>query len=387
MRTRSGRGPKSAAKPDKPDIVSPKASNHVTSPSFTRKTTRASNVTNYAAIDSAPDIYATYEEPLLLVFGLSPEFLDGLNSRPTNHSDLPSLTTLFHDQSEEETEEESDEPPSPPPAPSRGRGRWGRGSRGSRGRGGRGRGSRGGGKGRGATVRTASPLRTRHTLSRNAAPAFPLVDEDDDDLSNQESAVEDAKESPDSDDDLSSEEEEEAEHKEEGADDAPNTENAEKETYTPPGSPPLELVKAYRNPNTKIPVSAAVHKSSLPEEPLSQMPKDSTSTPAESAVPRLIDPEDDILSDSDLPEPWIEGLPRPIEAECEDQADYLLRTRFKPMVDVQQVIASLTKFPLSQRGTENLYALAENTQKILKAWQDEYLMLDARVCASRQLPS
>lgn len=49
------------------------------------------------------------------------------------------------------------------------------------------------------------------------------------------------------------------------------------------------------------------------------------------------------------------------------------------MADVQAAIAALTKFPAAQRSTENLYALTQNAQQILKAWQDEYLMLDARV--------
>jgi hypothetical protein len=86
-----------------------------------------------------------------------------------------------------------------------------------------------------------------------------------------------------------------------------------------------------------------------------------------------------VLSESDLPDPFIEDAPSPIEAECEDRADYLLQKRFKPMADVQAAIAALTKFPAAQRSTENLYALTQNAQQILKAWQDEYLMLDARV--------
>ncbi|KAJ4300041.1 hypothetical protein N0V90_005290 [Kalmusia sp. IMI 367209] len=56
------------------------------------------------------------------------------------------------------------------------------------------------------------------------------------------------------------------------------------------------------------------------------------------------------------------------------------------MVDVQDVIASLTKFPFAQRSTESLYAMAENTQRILKAWQDEYLFLDARTAPHSHPP-
>jgi len=145
-------------------------------------------------------------------------------------------------------------------------------------------------------------------------------------------------------------------------------------------------VQAYRDPDSKIPVPPPVPKLSLPEKSASRTrtPKESASTPVPSA-PKLpsLTSDEDAVTDSDLPGPWIEGAPSPIEAECEDKADYLLQERYKPMVDVQSVVASLTKYAFAQRSTESLYALAENTQRILKAWQDEYLLLDARVCFTR----
>lgn len=113
------------------------------------------------------------------------------------------------------------------------------------------------------------------------------------------------------------------------------------------------------------------------------MSHDGTLTPAESAVPKLLDPEDDVLSDSDLPDAWMEDVPDPLEADCEDKADFLLQTRYKPMTDVQDIIAALQKHPISMRSTDTLYALAENTQMILRAWQDQYLELDAKVIFSR----
>jgi hypothetical protein len=123
----------------------------------------------------------------------------------------------------------------------------------------------------------------------------------------------------------------------------------------------------------------------LIQESASQTPVNGTSTREASPVPPMLDPEDDILSDSDLPKPWIYDYVPPVtEEECEDRADFLLKTQFKPMTDVQDIIASLTKYAPSQRSTENLYRLAENTQRILKAWQDEYLQLDAKVCTAPQ---
>lgn len=223
------------------------------------------------------------------------------------------------------------------------------------------------------------------------------MEEDDDEPSNQDSAVEDAKRSPDLEEETTNEltddgesendfTDDESDGKKELANGGDYQEMHELvESQTPPGSPPPALVLAYQNPNAKIPVPVAVPKLSLPAKSASRTraPKDGTSTPIPPPkLPRLA-PEDDALSESDLPGPWIEGLPKPSEAECEDRADYLLQQRYEPMVDVQDVIASLTKFPLAQRSTESLYALAENTQRILKAWQDEYLQLDARVgCSS-----
>jgi hypothetical protein len=151
----------------------------------------------------------------------------------------------------------------------------------------------------------------------------------------------------------------------------------------PPGSSTHTSAHAPEPQSTsKASGKLSIPKIALLPQSASQTPRDSGSTPAESAVPKLLDPEDDVLSESDLPDPFIEDAPSPIEAECEDRADYLLQTRFKPMIDVQEAIVALTKHPASQRSTETLYALTQNAQFILKAWQDEYLMLDARVSHS-----
>lgn len=227
---------------------------------------------------------------------------------------------------------------------------------------------------------------------------FPLTEEDDDQPSNQTTPNGNAKtplrpygaelsESEDSNEDAIEDDESDL-----GSE---PMEDVHIQSLTPQGSPPPGLLDSildgtYTSAPAPTPpepdpavkstmIKLSIPKISLPANSASQTPRESASTPAESTVPKLLDPEDDQLSESDLPEPWIEDAPSPIEAECEDRADYLLQKRYKPMVDVQAVIAALTKFPVSQRSTENLYALAENTQRILKEWQDEYLMLDARV--------
>lgn len=342
-----------------------------------------------------------------MVFGLSREFFDGLKK---HHGKLPKerksfISSVLHDsatpedmsESDEESEEESD--PDVPivvhPAPRGGRGR-GRGGRGGRGRGARGRGR--GGRSRGASGRTNSPSRASRP-ARNAAPMFPLTEEDDEQPSNQSTPGANAKpptrsyhDAEQQQDYSDSEDEDEQAIEDEGSDDGfEPRRSVQKSSNTPNGSPPSGLQdsvagsytpgtvpEADSRPTKKAMGKLPIPKISLPKGSGTQTPRDSASTPAESAVPKLLDPEDDMLSDSDLPEPFIEDAPWPREADCEDRADYLLQTRFKPMTDLQDIIASLTKFPASQRSTETLYALAENAQHILKTWQDEYLMLDAR---------
>lgn len=344
-----------------------------------------------------------------MVFGLSPEFFNGLKK---HHGKLPKerkiIVGSFDEdsptpeedatESEEETasESEDDMPVAPQPTP-RGRGRGGRGSRGGRGRGGRGRGR--GGRGRGGFMKSTSSASSR--AARNGSAIFPFT-EGDDTLSNQSTPIGNAKPRTrlvgsaseyGSDDDN-----EEAIEDDESEPDYDAMDVAQKSQETPQGSQPPDMDDANQAAShtsvqagdsksesaSKTPNRLGVPKIALMPQSASQTPGESVSTPAESAVPKLLDPEEDVLSDSDLPDPFVYDAPSPVEAECEDRADYLLQKRFKPMADVQAAIAALTKFPASQRSTENLYALTENAQHILRAWQDEYLMLDARVSCMRK---
>jgi hypothetical protein len=337
-----------------------------------------------------------------MVFGLPPEFFDSLKK---HHGKLPKERKVLvgtlpqrdstpeeQDESDSESEEESTiesevEAPMVSHAAPRGRGRGGRGSRGGRGRGSRGRGR--GGRARGGMARTNSPmgkpLRSAASLNplpgerdsvANQTPAFANAKPNEDENMNDASDLEDANEQAIEDDES------------EGDDDDADATEVQPASRTPAGTPLPTLQRASLNstsksattteprqkPNARSSKHLAVPKISLPSGS-----RDLAGTPAQSAVPKLLDPEDDELSDSDLPEPWITESASPVRADCDDHADYLLQTRYKPMVDVQEIIATLTKHPIAQRSTESLFALAANTQNILKAWQDQFLTLDARV--------
>lgn len=375
------------------------------SPTITRKTTRSASNISGNSFEAASEVYASFEHPLLMVFGLSREFFEGLKK---HHGKLPKerksiVSSILNDsatpedmsESDEETDEDSDldVPAVVQPGPRGGRGR-GRGGRRGRGRGTRGRGR--GGRARGGSIRANSPSRPSRP-ARSAAPMFPLTEQDDAQPSNQSTPGANAKppmHSGEQQQDYSDseDEDEQAVEDEESDDGFEPMQSVQKSSNMINGSPssglqdsiaegshtpgpgPNSDPKPTRRAMGKLPIP----KISLPKGSGTQTPRDVVSTPAESAIPRLLDPEDDILSESDLPEPFVEDAPWPKESDCEDRADYLLQTRFKPMTDLQDIIASLTKYPASQRSTETLYALAENAQHILKAWQDEYLMLDAR---------
>jgi hypothetical protein len=87
VRTRAGRGPKSApSKPEEPEFAPQKPNPASLSPTMTRKITRsASNISSHS-FEAAPEVYASYEEPLFMVFGLSTKFFNGLKK---HHGKLP----------------------------------------------------------------------------------------------------------------------------------------------------------------------------------------------------------------------------------------------------------------------------------------------------------
>ncbi|MBE7179692.1 MAG: hypothetical protein INR71_00525, partial [Terriglobus roseus] len=94
----------------------------------------------------------------------------------------------------------------------------------------------------------------------------------------------------------------------------------------------------------------------------------------------------DVITDADLPSPFLVRPPTPPRDQCTDEADWLLRKQYAPMTDPQAFIMALTKLPPAARSTENLYRLALNTQKALAAWQDQFLLLDARTAPHSNPP-
>lgn len=382
VRTRYGRGAKSAK--EEADHPSNHANGHLTTP---KKATRSSSNLSGSSPGKPQGCHVEWHKPGYIYFHDVPRaFLEDLKFKDQQKKELDRELAIQETRRlrkerlhtgeftksdlENDTGSESEsDVQTPPPVATRGRGRGGRG------RGGRGRG-RGRGRGNSGLTRDISPVRARK--ARVAAPVS-FTEADDEESANQESAAEGAKTAPQSDEDEvmadanDDMEEEQEEKDQEKMDDGKSMTTPR--GSPPPGSPPLEESKTE---NTKPP--PPIPTIALPPESTTQTPQNGTSGAA-TPVLQMLDPEEDALSDSDFYEPWVEDyIPPSSEAECEDRADYLLRRRYIPMTDVNEIIAAITKFAPAQRSTESLYRLAENNQRILKAWQDEYLRLDARVC-------
>ncbi|KAK8215766.1 hypothetical protein IWZ01DRAFT_479761 [Phyllosticta capitalensis] len=109
-----------------------------------------------------------------------------------------------------------------------------------------------------------------------------------------------------------------------------------------------------------------------PDETITEPPL----PPRPRVKPTYVDEE---LDEDDVPPPFASTEDSPAESDIEDQADFVLKSRFAPMTEAQKFVAALTKHAPAERSTEILFTLAQNTQAALKAWQDEYLTIDKRV--------
>lgn len=99
----------------------------------------------------------------------------------------------------------------------------------------------------------------------------------------------------------------------------------------------------------------------------------------------LLAPEDDMLSDSDLPSPFTtEHFDDPNLPD--DEAQELYCKIYEPMSLSTAFTNVLTKYRPDQRSTDNLYVLAANTAAALRAWQDEYLALDRITAPHAAIP-
>lgn len=95
--------------------------------------------------------------------------------------------------------------------------------------------------------------------------------------------------------------------------------------------------------------------------------------------PPLLPPEEDRITDDDLPSLYKDVWSSDDDDEVIDEATKILRARYTPLVGPEPFVKALTKFDPAVRSLDSLKQLAENAQWALKQLQDEYLEIDKLV--------
>ncbi|KAM3424901.1 hypothetical protein BST61_g6876 [Cercospora zeina] len=92
--------------------------------------------------------------------------------------------------------------------------------------------------------------------------------------------------------------------------------------------------------------------------------------------PPPLGPEEDRLTEDDLPSLYKDEWSDMDEQDADDEAAHTMRARFRPIVGAEPFVAALTKHEPAVRSLDSLKALAANAQMALMSLQDEYLALD-----------
>lgn len=100
--------------------------------------------------------------------------------------------------------------------------------------------------------------------------------------------------------------------------------------------------------------------------------------------PQQLQPEEDVLTEADVPDLY-RGSHSPPDPDKDDDAAKLYRKVF-PALNVDAIIKGLTKHDPAVRPTENLKLLAENAQAALVSLQDEYLSLERITAPHAKIP-
>ncbi|KAK5154612.1 hypothetical protein LTS14_006750 [Recurvomyces mirabilis] len=143
---------------------------------------------------------------------------------------------------------------------------------------------------------------------------------------------------------------------------------------------------ALNIPSLSKPKKSRQRKSQHTHPDLNASKNSSTShSQAPTPKPRMLEPDEDVLTDSDLPDIYHETTPPTPEEGDEDDIDRALRQQFHAL-NTDALMASLTKFDPAVRSTKNLYAIAENTMKAMAALQEEYMELDKITAPHNKIP-
>lgn len=122
--------------------------------------------------------------------------------------------------------------------------------------------------------------------------------------------------------------------------------------------------------------------------PQDQASKQSSNTQSQvpTPKPRMLEPEEDVLTEEDLPQLYRDDDWSPAPDDVEGQVDNLLRNAYRPINPPEKFVKALTKHDPQVRSLDNLKRLAANTQQALNALQEEYLILDRITAPHARIP-
>ena len=128
----------------------------------------------------------------------------------------------------------------------------------------------------------------------------------------------------------------------------------------------------------------------LTQEPglMSKQHSTNSQSQAPTPKPRMLEPEEDILTEEDLPSLYRDRndwspASEPVEGQAPKNAGYKL---YEPINPPEKFVKSLTKHDPRVRTLENLKRIAANSQAALDSLQQEYLMLERITAPHARIP-
>ena len=123
-------------------------------------------------------------------------------------------------------------------------------------------------------------------------------------------------------------------------------------------------------------------------------PSSNSHSQAPTPRPRILEPNEDVLTEEDLPSLYRgdnerDWSPAGSTGSVDDQADALLsniRNVYRPINQPEKFVKGLTKHDPAIRPLENLKRLADNAQVALDAIQQEYLLLERITAPHARIP-
>lgn len=155
-------------------------------------------------------------------------------------------------------------------------------------------------------------------------------------------------------------------------------------------APKLTTTRASREPSAQSQTLETIEEGLLNVSAASRVDSRAPSAGASGVISTTeqIPKSQEVKDPDDLPEllpgPFMSRQPTP-EA-FEDAAWKLYHEKFVPITAHKAFTDLLSSHPPSERSTDTLFRLAENAQKALAAWQDEYLVLEKKTAPAQNPP-